>query len=290
MDHGWLGSLLAPGYYPLQTGALNVCQRLIRSLAISRGVMARGESPPQTCPSHYLIEMRERMKIERGSLRDYLRLHSPDIVAIVEPRISDVRADKVCRKFREFEVIRVEAEGFSGGVWVLWRPNRLKLTILQRHRQAIHVRVEEGSRSWLFTTVYGSPNAAIRENLWGFLHSVAPTGDDAWLLMGDFNVIASESYPMRWTACLPQLLRQRRFVGLSSMLWNDKLTEPFSSRRGIWQGYPLSPYLFVLCIERLAHLIFDSVEAGRWKPIRIGAQGLPISHIMFADDLLQFPI
>ncbi|PKI54066.1 hypothetical protein CRG98_025560 [Punica granatum] len=50
----------------------------------------------------------------------------------------------------------------------------------------------EGSRSWLFTTVYESPSAAIREDLWGFLHWVAPTGDDAWLLMGDFIAIASE--------------------------------------------------------------------------------------------------
>ncbi|PKI45766.1 hypothetical protein CRG98_033773 [Punica granatum] len=100
-----------------------------------------------------------------GSLRYYLRLHSPDIVAIVEPRISNARADKVCRKFREFEVVRVEAEGFSGGVWVFWRLDCIRLTILQRHKQAIHVRVEEGSCSWLFTAVYGSPNAIIREDL-----------------------------------------------------------------------------------------------------------------------------
>ncbi|PKI36362.1 hypothetical protein CRG98_043246 [Punica granatum] len=71
-------------------------------------------------------------------------------------------------------------------------PDRLMLIVLQRHKQAIHVRVEERSRSWLFTAVYGSPNTTIREDLWGFLCSAAPAGDDGWLLMGDFNAIALE--------------------------------------------------------------------------------------------------
>ncbi|PKI60521.1 hypothetical protein CRG98_018997 [Punica granatum] len=71
-------------------------------------------------------------------------------------------------------------------------------------------------------------------------------------------------------------------------LWNGEATEEFIPKRGIGQGCPLSPYLFVLCIERLAHLIYDSVSSGRWRPIRVRAQGLAISHIMFADDILLF--
>ncbi|PKI66165.1 hypothetical protein CRG98_013418 [Punica granatum] len=72
------------------------------------------------------------------------------------------------------------------------------------------------------------------------------------------------------------------------VLWNGEATEEFIPKRGIRQGCPLSPYLFVLCIERLAHRIYDLVSFGRWRPIRVGAHGLAISHIMFADDLLLF--
>ena len=73
-----------------------------------------------------------------------------------------------------------------------------------------------------------------------------------------------------------------------SMLWNGEVTETFSSERGIRQGDPLSPYIFVLCIERLSHGIAQAVKEGNWKPIRLTKRGTPLTHLFFADDLLLF--
>ena len=39
------------------------------------------------------------------------------------------------------------------------------------------------------------------------------------------------------------------------VLWNGGLSESFLPTRGIRQGDPMSPYIFVLCMERLAHAI-----------------------------------
>ncbi|CAL1397558.1 unnamed protein product [Linum trigynum] len=72
------------------------------------------------------------------------------------------------------------------------------------------------------------------------------------------------------------------------VLWNGGATESFKPSRGLRQGCPLSPYLFTLCIERLSHCILSEVKNGNWKPMKLSADGPPLSHLFFADDLVLF--
>lgn len=74
----------------------------------------------------------------------------------------------------------------------------------------------------------------------------------------------------------------------TNVLWNGNRSEFFSPERGIRQGDPMSPYLFVLCMDKLTHLIAEEVENGQWIPLKAGRSGPPVSHLMFADDLLLF--
>ncbi|XP_010484806.1 PREDICTED: uncharacterized protein LOC104763089 [Camelina sativa] len=73
-----------------------------------------------------------------------------------------------------------------------------------------------------------------------------------------------------------------------TVLWNGEKTIPFTPSRGLRQGDPLSPYLFVMCLERLCHLIEISVNSKEWKPISLSRGGPKLSHICFADDLILF--
>lgn len=79
-------------------------------------------------------------------------------------------------------------------------------------------------------------------------------------------------------------------ISTSSMrvLWNGETLEEFRPSRGIRQGDPLSSLLFVLCIERLFHLINICVEKNLWDPIQISWGGPKLSHLAFADDLILF--
>lgn len=40
------------------------------------------------------------------------------------------------------------------------------------------------------------------------------------------------------------------------------------SSRGLRHGVPLSPYLLLLCMDRLSQWIHKKVGEGRWKPLK----------------------
>lgn len=71
--------------------------------------------------------------------------------------------------------------------------------------------------------------------------------------------------------------------------WNGSRTQSFHASRGLRQGDPISPYLFVIALERLSHKINDLVTENRWKPLSFGRGNGPlVSHIFFADDIVLF--
>ncbi|MDV3200005.1 MAG: reverse transcriptase domain-containing protein, partial [Candidatus Phytoplasma australasiaticum] len=72
------------------------------------------------------------------------------------------------------------------------------------------------------------------------------------------------------------------------VLWNGKQLDQIVPSRGIRQGDSISPYLFVLCMERLSHIIKEEVSKGKWKGIRLSRYGPLLTHLFFADDLVLF--
>lgn len=74
----------------------------------------------------------------------------------------------------------------------------------------------------------------------------------------------------------------------TSIIWNGQRLKPFKPSRGIRQGDPAAPYLFLLCMDVLSQLICRSVTEHRWRPVKASRHGPAISHIFFADDLLLF--
>ena len=107
-------------------------------------------------------------------------------------------------------------------------------------------------------------------------------------------------YHMEWSFIRDTLSLLRFPSSLSSLimscvtsfsiyvLFNGGALDPFLPSRGIRQGDPLSPYLFILCMEILGAFIMEKCEAKLWDPISASRGGVTFSHLFFVDDLVLF--
>ena len=73
-----------------------------------------------------------------------------------------------------------------------------------------------------------------------------------------------------------------------SVLVNGSTLDPIRPSRGIRQGDPISPYLFILCMEYLGFLIEKKCSNGSWCSLKASHGNIKISHLFFADDLILF--
>jgi len=73
-----------------------------------------------------------------------------------------------------------------------------------------------------------------------------------------------------------------------SILINGHPTSPFNPKRGIRQGDPLSPYIFILCVEVLSGLINKEQRNGNITGIAIATNAPAISHLLYVDDSILF--
>ena len=72
-----------------------------------------------------------------------------------------------------------------------------------------------------------------------------------------------------------------------SVLINGSPESFFDSSRGLRQGDPLSPFLFLLFMKILSRMLKRVEEEGFIKGFSVGADGLgglSISHLLYADD------
>ena len=73
-----------------------------------------------------------------------------------------------------------------------------------------------------------------------------------------------------------------------TLRFNGAMTAPFTPTRGLRQGDPLSPYLFLFVADGLSTLINNRVSTGALQELKICRNAPGVSHLLFADDTLLF--
>ncbi|XP_026443841.1 uncharacterized protein LOC113343993 [Papaver somniferum] len=72
------------------------------------------------------------------------------------------------------------------------------------------------------------------------------------------------------------------------VLLNGPPCQPFNPSRGIRQGDPFSPYLFIIAIESLSRKLASYEQNRTITGIKIVRGAPKINHLLFADDCLLF--
>lgn len=70
--------------------------------------------------------------------------------------------------------------------------------------------------------------------------------------------------------------------------FNESIIGPSVPRKGLRQGDPLSPYLFLLCVEGLSNAIDEASSSNEISGCQICESAPVVSHLLFADDSFLF--
>ena len=102
-----------------------------------------------------------------------------------------------------------------------------------------------------------------------------------------FQVLERMGFGKLWVSWLKWCVSTTSF----SILVNGSLTGFFQNSRGLRQGDPFSPYLFVIGMEAFSRLLNRAVDGNYLSESKIADRdgvGTIISHLLYADDTLLF--
>lgn len=149
----------------------------------------------------------------------------------------------------------------------LWGGRLIQDNLIIAH-EAFHAlkRKEKGGKD--FMAIKLDMNRAYDRLEWSFLE----------------KILLAYGFAPRWVSRVLKLVSSVSY----SYKVNGHISSSITPQRGLRQGDPISPYLFILVVDALSHLINKVVLDGRLQGFQL-ARGAPtLTHLFFADDALLF--
>lgn len=98
------------------------------------------------------------------------------------------------------------------------------------------------------------------------------------------NVLIRMGFDLSWIAVVMNCVNSVSY----SVLLNGKTGPWFKPSRGLRQGDPLSPFLFLFVMDVLSKMMIKACQSQLLHPFQLSPTGTGISHLFFADDSLFF--
>jgi hypothetical protein len=97
-------------------------------------------------------------------------------------------------------------------------------------------------------------------------------------------IMVKLGFAQHWVNVVMGMVRTVSF----SVLFNGEKLDGFKPTRGIRQGDPISPYLFLLAAEGLSSLLKKQDQSPQLAGIKVATSTSSVNHLLFADDSLLF--
>ncbi|GJR95122.1 putative reverse transcriptase domain-containing protein [Tanacetum coccineum] len=125
---------------------------------------------------------------------------------------------------------------------------------------------EDSNDDDLVTSDHGEAERAFDSISWNYL----------------IHILDSFGFGNKWCSWIKACLNSSR----ASILINGSPTSEFSIKRGLRQGDPLSPFLFILVMEGLHNAFEEAVGNGLITGVNIKNSTINVSHLFYADDVI----
>ncbi|GKC67468.1 reverse transcriptase domain, reverse transcriptase zinc-binding domain protein [Tanacetum coccineum] len=103
-----------------------------------------------------------------------------------------------------------------------------------------------------------------------------------WRFLAD--IMKKMGFENKWCKWIDSCLRSSSM----SILVNGSPSDEFRLERGVRQGDPLSPFLFILAAEGLNAIVNEAVEKGIFRGVAVEENNVFVSHLQYADDTIFF--
>lgn len=97
-------------------------------------------------------------------------------------------------------------------------------------------------------------------------------------------ILIHMKFPPQWIQIIKKCFSTIKYT----ILLNGHISGSFIPQRGVWQGDPLSSYIFLLCSNVLSCMLQKLEDEGKIKGIQFAHRGPRINHLMYADDTILF--
>ncbi|KAL2934992.1 Urease subunit gamma [Bienertia sinuspersici] len=99
-------------------------------------------------------------------LGEVIRINHPNVIALVETHIGGDQSERFSTLLGFNGHVKVDAQGFSGGIWVYWKTDLVSVDIVCQHDQYTMEVTRNAEVPWYFMVVFASPDPTKCQDLW----------------------------------------------------------------------------------------------------------------------------